>query len=404
MWKSFFDRISLIFIIALITWLSACTAQSPAVLDTLAPTVEPTWTPIIVPTFTATALPTATDLPTQTPLPPPTFTPTPVLFALPGTALPSPAPINLESAARVSALAEWRLAEVTDMAWLPDSRFLAVADQRTIHLYELATRENLRTLYPQVEGTVSIAFSPDGVWLVSGSRRGSLEEGFFSTLELWFGPDWKPLGILYDVPLALSRISFSPNNQAFATAFSSPVYENNRVAIWSSVTWQIIDTLSTGTALDTAFSPDGRLLALTPDRYAVQVWSFEDETWILKFHTSFTGSVTRLAFSPDGVTLATGHYDGEIQLWNLQTGERLLTIRSEEVIEDLAFSPDGLLLASGGSFQNNLVRLWSVSDGSLLRVLDGHTNGITRVLFSPDGQYLVSASYEGLVRLWGLRP
>jgi WD40 repeat protein len=36
--------------------------------------------------------------------------------------------------------------------------------------------------------------------------------------------------------------------------------------------------------------------------------------------------------------------------------------------------------------------------------LDGHTKGVTHVLFSPDSQYLVSASYDGLIRLWGIRP
>ncbi len=316
---------------------------------------------------------------------------------------PPAAPIVVENAAEVSALAEWYEPAVVDMAWTPDGLLLAVANQETINLYDVSTRQNLRTLYPTTKEIVSIAFSPNGSWLVVGSRRGSMEEGFFSTLELWVGPDWRPLGILYDVPLALSSLAFSPSGATLAMAFTSPVYEENVVEFLSTINWLIIGDLPTGTALDVTFLPGGRRMAVTPDRYAVRVWDFDEESWIFTQHTSFTGSVTRMAFSPDSVTLATAHYDGEIRQWNVDTGEMLLAIDTDEVVESIAYSPDSRILASGGSFQNQYVRLWDVSTGALLRTLDGHTNGVTHVLFSPDGKYLVSSSYDGQLLLWGIR-
>ena len=264
-------------------------------------------------------------------------------------------------------------------------------------------REVLRTLHPRGKELIQIAFSPDGNWLVVGSRRGSLEEGFYSTIELWLGPDWKPLGILYDVPLALSKLAFTPDSLALAMAFTSPVYEDNFVQFLSTINWQVVDELETGTVLDVDFYPAGGMMSVSPNRYAVRIWDFNEEDWIFTQHTSFTGAITRMAFSPDAATFGTGHYDGEIRLWDIETAELLVLMIAEEVIEDIGFSPDGRLLASGGSYQNQNVRLWDVSTGRLLNTLGGHMDGVTQVLFSPDGQYLVSASYDGQLILWGIR-
>ena len=124
-----------------------------------------------------------------------------------------------------------------------------------------------------------------------------------------------------------------------------------------------------------AFSPDARFLALSPDRYAIYIFDLEEEVWLDKIPTSFTGAVNSMAFSPDGETLGTGHYDGTVNIWNFQTGERLLSFKSDEVIQSLAFSPDGRLIATGGSFENSLIRLWSAGSGELLRTLEGHSRG-----------------------------
>ena len=66
-------------------------------------------------------------------------------------------------------------------------------------------------------------------------------------------------------------------------------------------------------------------------------------------------------------------------------------------VTSVSFSPDGKIIASGS--QDKRVRLWS-SEGKLLRTLDGYQDGVTSVSFSRDGKMIASSSKDGVVKLW----
>ena len=371
------------------------------------PTPEPTFTPSDTPTKTHTPRPTrtATVTPTATLTPTPTATPTEVFLALPGTPLPEDlSVIGSDNAVMVSALASWKEYPVTDLAFTPDGQMLVVAYENGISMYDLATRYKLRTLHPTAEGIINVAFDPGGFWMVSGSRRGSEQDGYATSLELWMGPNWRPLGQFYGVTRGLSSMVFTPDDRAFVAAFASPTYEDNSVEFWDLATWAISQTVQTGTVLDVAFSSDGQWMATTPDRYALKIWSLPEYEVRYTLPTGFTDAVNKLAFSPAAPILATGHYDGSIVLWDLINGKSFMTMKADGAVESLAFNSNGTVLAAGYSYKTNLIRLWSVNDGSLLRELAGHEHAATRLLFSPGSSTLVSASYDGDVRLWGIRP
>jgi WD40 repeat protein len=74
------------------------------------------------------------------------------------------------------------------------------------------------------------------------------------------------------------------------------------------------------------------------------------------------------------------------------------------VITSLAFSPDGTLLGSGDGYWDFAIRLWDTASLQQVRLLEGNTHAVVSLVFSPNGQMLASGSYNGDVRLWGVRP
>ncbi|MGQ9697890.1 MAG: WD40 repeat domain-containing protein, partial [Armatimonadota bacterium] len=92
--------------------------------------------------------------------------------------------------------------------------------------------------------------------------------------------------------------------------------------------------------------------------------------------------VHSVAYSPDGTTLATASLDGVMKLWSVTDGSLLRSIvASDGRLLSVAFSGDGSMLASAG--EDQVVRLWDAASGKLIRMMKGHSGPVWSVAFSP---------------------
>ena len=142
--------------------------------------------------------------------------------------------------------------------------------------------------------------------------------------------------------------------------------------------------------------------------------NFQDADLTNCVFTDVFGGVTALAYSPDGEILAGGTTTGAIYLWRAQgtpaDGQAVgVLVGHSNYIWSLIFSADGQRLISCSD--DGLIHIWAIHDqrsglqqaGSILHTLRGHTAGVWRLSVSPDGHTLASAGGDRTVRLWDLR-
>ncbi len=138
------------------------------------------------------------------------------------------------------------------------------------------------------------------------------------------------------------------------------------------------------------FSQDGRHLATAGADATVRVWDLRGggAPVVLSGHGA---GVRNIAFSHDGRWLASAADDG-VLVWDV--AERRESRRFAEPGFDVAFSPDGRFLATNGPAGPRLHDLAVPGEPA---VFEGTPSNQGQVVFSPDGQLLVSTSDDGSV-------
>ena len=160
-----------------------------------------------------------------------------------------------------------------------------------------------------------------------------------------------------------------------------------------------IHPIAEGNATITVTASDGELTATQTFSVTVNPISntiSSNTTLITQAH-----SILALAFNPNqgSNTIAFGSADNHVQLWNTDTAVHQRTLQGHtNYVLSVAFSPNGQILASGDA--NGTVNVWNAHTGNLNYTLRRHANSVFSIAFSPDGQTLASGSLDGTIRLW----
>ena len=199
------------------------------------------------------------------------------------------------------------------------------------------------------DGVSSVAFSPNGRRVVSGSRDCTIRIWDTGTGELIAGP-----------------------------------FEGHTYAVWA-----------------VAFSPDGTRVVSGSEDHTIRMWDTKAGELVAGPFEGHTYAVLSVAFSPDGRRVVSGSRDRTIRIWDAGTGELVAGPFEGHIfaVLSVAFSPDGTRVVSGS--RDCTIRIWDVRTGVVIAgPFDGSTRPVLSVAFSPDGTRVVSGSEDGTIRIW----
>jgi WD40 repeat protein len=251
---------------------------------------------------------------------------------------------------------------------------------------EITLQEAKIVLEGHSAGVLSVAFSPDGNTIASGSVD--------DTLRLWSVNQTRLIRTMPGHPFPITQLRFSPNGTILFSGSTDGV-----IRVWqvSSGILQRSFEGHTGRITGMDISEDGKWLVSSAEDFTVRIWRLPNGAPVQVIDEGMSG-ITCVHFTPDSQSIAWGEDNGTIRVRTLR-GNWLQVLRNtSQPVTSLDIMTDGKTLASG--YADGLIRIWRMQDGELLQTLRESQAAVTGLAFSLDGVWLISASEDHTLRVW----
>jgi WD40 repeat protein len=281
---------------------------------------------------------------------------------------------------------------VRSVAYSPDGALLASgSEDHTVRLWDLASRQTVKVLKTGDSSVESVAVSPDSKTIAAGCADGSIK-----LMPTAGGRSKKSLPAHAD---GVRAVLFVPEEGR--TLVSAGWDGTTRLWDVSPGAGHTFHTLTAERPVTALTCPgdgswfalglyDGRLLLWMPGRR-------KKEDAYLPGHDR---GIFAAAVSPDGLTLATADGGGTIKVWNVAARQEIASWSAHErVVYALAFTSDGATLASGGA--DGTVKFWD-RGGRPRGAFVWQQRWVTSLALAQDGMTAAAGGADHSVVVWDI--
>ncbi len=222
-------------------------------------------------------------------------------------------------------------------------------DDQTMRLWNVQAGRCIHTLYGHTNRVWTVAISRDNRILASGSED--------QTIRLWWRQSGRCFKIIQGNHQRIWSVDFSPDGKHLVSAS-----DDNVLHLWEIRTGNCVQEFKghNGRVWAVAFSSDGSRLISAGDDRTLYLWDVESGARLQEFigHEDMARSV---AFNADGSLLASGSDDQTVRVWRTSTGECLHSCRGHEgSVRTVAFGTDGTLFSGG---DDEVIIQWDLESG-----------------------------------------
>ncbi len=277
----------------------------------------------------------------------------------------------------------------------------------------------------------ALSYSPDGKKLAIGDSGG--------ILKIWDVNRSSIIRIIQDHDNQIFALSFSPDSRYIATggcdrALIIREAKNGQLisksGIDTSIIWKVAYT-SDGTKIIAVGSdgyvrmldsksgasekrrlnvedgkdsiwaigcqPQGKCIAIGGPTKDIYIRSLPDYTLVSVLH-GHLDCIQDLSFSTDGKLIVSVSKDKQLKMWDRETNEVKWTVNGVTSYESVSVSPHLDRVAVAGN--DKIPRIFDLKTGEEIMALQGHSDIVNCVTFSPDGEQVATASYDTTVKVW----